>query len=52
MKPGRARRAPARFAFALAAPARSPALDLSTSEIGAWSLSPGCLECGIAGTRS
>ena len=50
MKSGRARRIACALCLVLAAPARSPALDLSTSEIGAWSLSPGCLDYGIAGT--
>ena len=50
MKPGRARRLACALCLVLAAPARSPALDISTSEIAALSLSPGCLDYGIAGT--
>ncbi|MGH9890399.1 MAG: TIGR03756 family integrating conjugative element protein, partial [bacterium] len=49
MKPERARRRLAcGLCLVLTAPA--PALDISTSEIAALSLSPGCLDYRIAGT--
>jgi integrating conjugative element protein (TIGR03756 family) len=50
MRHRRARRLACALCLVLAASARSPALDLSTGEIAALSLSPGCLDYGIAGT--
>ena len=50
MKSGRARRLACALCLVLAVPGRSPALDISTREIAALSLSPGCLDYGIAGT--
>jgi len=49
MKPGPARR-PLACALSLVLAAPAPALDISTSEIAALSLNPGCLDYRIAGT--